>query len=666
MASIRRKILWFLVVLIVLISTIYYIASYFYLSNISRTHVQELVVVQTENIANKMFTQDKMIESAVVAIGSLMASEFDYNKAVVDKAYLQKRVDSMAGVEKEILLKLSQNAGQAIAVYDNYDVDVFQGNYGNWFVFENGSIISVANEPLGVFYPSNPQMFWYYGPRELKSGMWTEVYSDVITNVTMFSYVVPTYTSDGKFIGVTGIDMSLDNIRKFIFSSKILNTGYSFLMDKYGDFIVEPQTNINLSLLENLRQEGKLGENGVLQLGDGVLGYLVLTDGKIVATYVSNKELSIYVKNLDLLASFFVVLVSIVFLTIVFFVTKSYIYQITELGKIAKRIGSGELSVHAKVYTKDELGDLAIIFNQMSLELSSLRNSLEGQVRDRTRQLSESQRSLERRNIQATQAKTATLNILEDVEESKEKLNEAYKQLKGLDKLKNEFLSFTSHELKTPLTPILIQAQMMQEGDFGKLSEGQKKSMDMIVRNMKTLNQLIGDVLDVSVIQTANLKIFPLRTDVAQIIRQMVSSIEPLAKQKNIKIDLKLQHLHSVLIDVRRIGQVVSNLLSNAIKFTPEGGFITVEAKENADDVIIKVIDTGIGISQEHIKTLFQPFSQVVASYKLNQKGTGLGLAICKGIVESHKGRIGVESAVGMGSTFYFTIPRKWHFSGNK
>jgi len=337
-----------------------------------------------------------------------------------------------------------------------------------------------------------------------------------------------------------------------------------------------------------------------------------------------------------------------------------------KLSDLVEQIKLGNLKARVDIKTGDEFEDIGAAFNKMIEQLQDAQEDLEKKVKERTRELYYTQLDLERRTRQANQAKVATLNILEDIEESKGKLDEAFHQLKALEKLKNNFLSFTTHELKTPLTPILIQAQMLQEGDFGKLTSEQKKSIDLIVRNMRTLNQLIGDVLDISVIQSANLKIFPIRTNMVDIIRQMVASAEPLARQKNIKISIKLPQLHSVLVDVRRIGQVIANLLNNAIKFTPEGGSITIEAQENSEEVLVRVIDTGIGIQKDKINTLFQPFSQVVASYTLKQKGTGLGLAICKGIINAHNGKIGVQSEPGKGSIFYFSLPRKSHFGGNK
>lgn len=247
-----------------------------------------------------------------------------------------------------------------------------------------------------------------------------------------------------------------------------------------------------------------------------------------------------------------------------------------------------------------------------------------------------------------------------DIKENEEKLKKAYENLKNLDKLKGEFLSFTSHELKTPLTPILLQAQMLAEGDFGNLNNEQNNSVNIIIRNMINLNQLIGDVLEVSTIQTKNLKLFFEKTNIEKIIHESVDSIAASLKEKDLKLTLKLSEIPSFYFDVRRIKQVLINLLSNAIKFTHDGGKIEVICYASNKGVFVEVRDNGIGIKKEDQERLFFPFTQTTASYELKQKGTGLGLAICKGIIEAHNGKIWAESGgLGKGSIFHFSLPLK-------
>jgi PAS domain S-box-containing protein len=252
------------------------------------------------------------------------------------------------------------------------------------------------------------------------------------------------------------------------------------------------------------------------------------------------------------------------------------------------------------------------------------------------------------------------LGISEDITQKKvseENLKKAYEKLMELDKMKNQFLAFTSHELKTPLTPILIQAQMLREGDMGQLSEEQKISLDLIVRNMRNLNQLIGDVLDVATIQNNSLKIIMEKFNINSIILESIENMQPFANEKKIKIESKFDKISEFYFDPRRIKQVMENLLSNAIKFSHEKGKISVFSEVRANQVLISVRDNGVGITQENQDKIFQPFVQIVPSYQKKQHGTGLGLAICKGILEAHGGKISVKSQYEKGSEFFFTLP---------
>ncbi|VVB80293.1 Methanogenesis regulatory histidine kinase FilI [uncultured archaeon] len=253
----------------------------------------------------------------------------------------------------------------------------------------------------------------------------------------------------------------------------------------------------------------------------------------------------------------------------------------------------------------------------------------------------------------------ATVRDISSDVEAKRKLEDAYEKLKELDQMKNQFLAFTSHELKTPLTPILIQAQMLQEGYMGNLSEQQKNSVDLITRNMKTLNQLIGDVLDVATIQNKSLKVIPEDSEMDIIAKDAISTVSALAEQSHIKISFNSVKTPILFVDPFRIKQVFTNLLSNAIKFSPENSHIHVEISKRDNQVVVSVKDEGIGISKEKQSEIFKPFSQISPSYKLKHKGVGLGLTICKGIVETHGGKIWVESEKGKGSKFIFTLPFK-------
>ncbi|MBW2984336.1 PAS domain-containing sensor histidine kinase [Candidatus Woesearchaeota archaeon] len=252
-----------------------------------------------------------------------------------------------------------------------------------------------------------------------------------------------------------------------------------------------------------------------------------------------------------------------------------------------------------------------------------------------------------------------SISDVTEINLAKRRLAKAYQDLMSLDNLKSQFLIMTSHELKTPITPIMIQAQMLLEGSIGKLTSEQKKSAEIILRNMTRLNELIEDIFDISKIQSNQLKLDGEREDIDRCISEAVESMKPAASKKNIRFNIKMPNLPKLMFDKNRISQVLTNLIGNAIKFTPKNRNVTIETLKQKNDILIKIKDEGVGIEQKYIKKLFEPFFQIQPSYAMKEEGTGLGLSISKGIIERHGGKIWAESKKGKGSTFFFTLPLK-------
>jgi signal transduction histidine kinase len=240
-------------------------------------------------------------------------------------------------------------------------------------------------------------------------------------------------------------------------------------------------------------------------------------------------------------------------------------------------------------------------------------------------------------------------------------LEEALKKsasLEEVNRLKSQFLSTTSHELRTPITPIMMQIQMLLEGRLGKMSEKQKKSMEMVLRDTKRLDRLISDILDLSRLQISSMKFIFESNDLNQLVKNTVESMKYVAQDKRIELTHTGKKIKPFVFDKDRVTQVLTDLINNAIKFTPEGGKVEVSATREGKDVVVKVKDNGIGMSKPGMKKLFKPFSQIDEGVTRKYGGAGLGLSICKGIIEHHKGKIWAESGgLGKGSTFIFTLP---------
>lgn len=237
----------------------------------------------------------------------------------------------------------------------------------------------------------------------------------------------------------------------------------------------------------------------------------------------------------------------------------------------------------------------------------------------------------------------------------------AKKRLEELNKLKDDFVAVVSHDLRSPLSAILGTSEVLLSEEFmdPPLTEEQRE----LVGNIQAMGlqqlHLVNDLLDVAKIESGKLEINPTMADLQSVIKQCYSTLKILANKKNIHLNfLAATNLPRISIDVPKINQVVNNLISNAIKFTNPGGKVSLLVEEEENTFLkVSVIDTGEGIQPEHLGALFSKFHQVKSVGTQGEKGTGLGLAICKNLVELHQGNIWVESRVGIGSTFAFTLP---------
>jgi len=228
-------------------------------------------------------------------------------------------------------------------------------------------------------------------------------------------------------------------------------------------------------------------------------------------------------------------------------------------------------------------------------------------------------------------------------------------KLRAIDRMKDEFLSMTSHELKTPLTPVRSFLQLMKSGNLGKITRKQREALAIISTEIERLGGSIDKLLQISRLESKKIKLKMRNLQLADIIQNTVKKVEPAAKQKRIALTQKIAKLPMIRADGELLAEVLNNLVDNAIKFTPEGGRVTVEAKRERGNILVMVTDTGIGIAKKDMPKLFTKFFQVDHSVP----GTGLGLSICKKIVLEHGGRIWAKSRLGGGSTFFFTLPVK-------
>src|SRR6185503_6953773 len=238
-----------------------------------------------------------------------------------------------------------------------------------------------------------------------------------------------------------------------------------------------------------------------------------------------------------------------------------------------------------------------------------------------------------------------------------ESFNHMVDSLRETDRLKDEFLANTSHELRTPLNGIIGLADSMLDGATGPLTQAQQKNLDLIVGSGRRLTGLVNDILDFSRLQHKDLQLQRKPVDVHAVAAIVVNLTKPLLAGKPLELTNQIPTGFPLAdADENRLQQILYNLVGNAIKFT-YAGELTLSAQNDGDWLSISVTDTGIGIAPEKQQRIFEAFEQADGSVARVYGGTGLGLSVTRRLVELHGGTIQVESELGKGSRFTFTLP---------
>ena len=316
-----------------------------------------------------------------------------------------------------------------------------------------------------------------------------------------------------------------------------------------------------------------------------------------------------------------------------------------------ERAAKGEWSSSVDIQSRDEFGELAKAFNRVGFHFQGAIEEFEKKLEKRTHQLEEHVDEL-------NQAKTLAQRLENDLESSRRELEMVNRKLKETDVTKLIFIGIASHELKTPLTAIKANIDFVLSEKEGKLPEHLKSYLLTIQRNTNRIKMRMDHMLDLTRIRSGRLHLYREPIHLSQVVGGYINEVKPENKHLLFRVEVP-DHL-VVYADRNGFHDILVNLLFNAVKFTPDGGEIKVVATPKNDFVLHEIQDTGIGIPQDKLDKVFDEFYQVESG---KHGGTGLGLAITKRLVEEHGGRIWVESKVGKGSSFFFTVPA---FAENK
>jgi signal transduction histidine kinase len=437
---------------------------------------------------------------------------------------------------------------------------------------------------------------------------------------------VPIESSAREVMGVLIAEVNLKYIREVISQIKVGQTGYAYVVSGDGDLIAHPDISLVLQKrnLRNLSQvkAALAGAPGPFAAQPNLVGRQVFSAYAVIpglgwAVLVERPTDEAYA---PLYASFLrtsvLLLVGLGMATLAsLLISRRVLRPVEVLRRGAAQIGAGALDHRIEVGTGDELEALAAQFNQMAAQLQESYAGLERKVEERTR------------------------------------------ELEIASQHKSQFLANMSHELRTPLNGIQGYAELILDGIYGEVPDKIRDVLELMQKSGQRLLGLINAVLDLSKIEAGRFTLTLVDYSMQGVVQTVFTAVEPLATAKRLALKITVPPDLSVgKGDEQRITQVLLNLVGNAIKFT-EVGEVRVQVTSANGAFVVAVSDTGVGISAADQQKVFEEFQQADSSSTRKKGGTGLGLTIAKRIIEMHGGRIWVESSLGTGSTFWFTLP---------
>ncbi len=521
-----------------------------------------------------------------------------------------------------------------------------EGKFYTYTTNEKGDRLELLSAVTGYNLLKRP---WYNAAKKARKSTWGSIYvwSAPYPNIALPA-VKPIYDSNNQLQGVFAVDISLLDISKFLKTLKIGRTGKTFIMERDGLLVAtSTETSPFIKIEDELKrlpanQSGNLTGATAKFLQENFGNFENINKSQQLTFEFENNRQMVQVTpyqdeygldwlivvavpeadfmeriNANTRTTIKLCVAALIVATFIGIITSRWIVQaILILNAAAKQLADGQWNQTVEMKREDEIGELARSFNSMA------------------KQLQESFVALESKNA----------------------------ELERLHRLKDEFLANTSHELRTPLNGTIGIAESMIDGATGQLSELQIKNLSLIVQSGRRLLTLVNDILDFSKLRHKNIELQLKAVGVREMTEITIAISQGLIANKNLQlINAIPSDLPAANADENRLQQILYNLIGNAIKFT-EKGRIEINArvtktKEDLPFLEVSVADTGIGIAEDKLESIFESFEQGDGSTAREYGGTGLGLAVTKKLVELHGGEIWVESVLGEGSIFIFTLP---------
>ncbi|QKF81299.1 ATP-binding protein [Halarcobacter ebronensis] len=492
-----------------------------------------------------------------------------------------------------------------------------------------------------------------------KKPVWTGAYLDPAGNGWMLSCIVPIYNKE--FLeGVTGLDITIDSFIKNILNTKLAYNANLFMVSDDGMIIAMPEKIEALLGLKELKEH--LYTDKILKTIEKPEEFNILKNSSPFAEHFKKlMRENISSSSLDIANAEYLTLQQTVKSTnwkLMVLIDKKEIFSSIEyLRNLSNQIGYLAIGFLLLFY---------IVFFYMLLKrINKFSHVITEPLIKLSNQTSEIKSTDSKIEFIKTDIKEISqlnhnfISMMNELNESTQKLYEAKVEAEELSKAKDDFLANMSHELKTPLNSINVISELMKNNSTKNLDEKQIKSLEIINKCGKDLLFLINDVLDLSKLEAGQIELDNSKINLKELMGNIYDMFSTQTEEKNIDftyhIDESLDFIYS---DETRIKQIIKNLLSNALKFTPKGKKISFDIKDDNKNIKIVVKDEGIGIASDKLEHIFDRFKQADSSTTRKYGGTGLGLAICKDLIKLLNGEISVKSEVDKGSTFEAVIPK--------
>lgn len=636
--KLAKKLIFSFIFIAGLVVLVGYLAIYFSESSLEQSITDDSVFLSKEilndiekNIFTRIVVSEELANDPRI-ITALKNSNKEFDKiSDVEKHIEEIDAQWISGSSKEnnFAENLLEHENSKIL---NEKINFYKEKYGEIVFAEifttNKYGANVAQSAVTSDYNQSDEEWWQVAKNE---GMYiNDVDFDESAEVYSIDISVRINDEDESFLGVLKSVISLNDILESIQTAKseskhnsiqfeLINNNYQLIYSTEQDWeIFEDVTSKpyfksvidgdeHFLKIENSFQE--IGNLYTFSYSNGYRDFAGL-DWSLVLKYDTQDVLQ-PVASLKFTILISSIVIGIIAISFGLLISRSIVIPIRGLTQSSERISKGEFGGVVKVLGNDEISNLSKSFNIMSRSL---------------------QKSISHG-----------------------------KNLEEIEKAKGEFMSMITHELRSPLTPIIGWCDALKNPTIlGNLNEKQGKAVNTILSNALRLQGLISDLLDSQKLDLGKMSFDKLEFSVLDLMDRIKNNFEHSLKAKNIALDNLTKDKIILKSDEKRIEQVITNLINNAIDFVPpETGKIEINCKNEVTDVKFEVNDNGQGIEKEKQKQLFKKFYQADTSLRREHGGTGLGLSICKGIVEGLGGQIEVKSEIGKGTSFYFTIPKK-------